>query len=165
MVKDLLNCGRTVTTDNLYTSPALAVYLSEKRTYLLGTLRHNRKGIPKNFVSQSFQDDCNLATGKPAKFEPRCGFLFSSSFGAHITLVKYEPFAHKKVLLLSTKHHQDLITGNMKGKPEMVCDYNKSKIGVDLCDQMVSNYASGSPTRKWPTRVFYWLVDVATLNA
>lgn len=67
MVKPLLNCGRTLFTDNFYTSPQLAADLHESRTYLVGTVRSHRSGIPKDFVGKSYQD-----VGAE-QFEPRSG--------------------------------------------------------------------------------------------
>jgi hypothetical protein len=42
------NAGRTVVTDNWYTSIELAEKLLRRKTHLVGTLRKNRKGIPKS---------------------------------------------------------------------------------------------------------------------
>jgi len=50
LTKHLHNRGHTVYTDNFFTSPALAHYLSSQGTYLCGTVRSNRKGFPKEIV-------------------------------------------------------------------------------------------------------------------
>lgn len=59
MVLDLteryLDEGRTIVTDNYYTSVKLAKTLLERNTHHLGTLRKNRKGIPRDIVN------CKLA--------------------------------------------------------------------------------------------------------
>lgn len=47
----LVNAGRTLFTDNFYISCVLARVLLEHKTYLVGTLRKNRKYLPKEFVS------------------------------------------------------------------------------------------------------------------
>ena len=39
--------GRNITTDNLYTSIPLANKLLERKMTLVGTMRHNRVGLPK----------------------------------------------------------------------------------------------------------------------
>lgn len=44
---DLLNAGRT---DNYYTSLELANKLLDNKTHLLGTLRSNRRGNPKEVI-------------------------------------------------------------------------------------------------------------------
>ncbi|KAJ8934614.1 hypothetical protein NQ314_013258 [Rhamnusium bicolor] len=48
LTKNLLNSGRTIVVDNYYTSVELAHKLLETNTYIIGTLRSNRKCNPKN---------------------------------------------------------------------------------------------------------------------
>ena len=43
-------------------------------------------------------------------------------------------------------------TGN-KCKPSTVTDYNQSKYGVDVVDQMARNYTCKLPSRRWPVQV------------
>lgn len=50
-----MNCGRTLFTDSWYTSTQLAEKLIEKNTHLVGTLRSNRKGNPKDVVSKKLK--------------------------------------------------------------------------------------------------------------
>lgn len=47
LLKDLLDCNRTLYTDNFYTSCSLAKRLLARKTHLVGTLRKNRKYNPK----------------------------------------------------------------------------------------------------------------------
>lgn len=48
----LLDRGRTVVTDNYYTSLDLANQLLDRRTHLLGTPRSNRRGNPKDVIQK-----------------------------------------------------------------------------------------------------------------
>lgn len=50
---DLLHQGRTVVTDNWYTSLQLANQLLEADTHFVGTIRKNRKGIPKEVAKKN----------------------------------------------------------------------------------------------------------------
>ena len=43
--------GRNITFDNLYTSIPLAKKLLERKITVVGTMRHNRKGVPKEIKS------------------------------------------------------------------------------------------------------------------
>lgn len=52
-----LNQGRTVCTDNFYTSLPLAEKLLQSSTHLVGTLRCNRKGIPPDIVKSKLKKD------------------------------------------------------------------------------------------------------------
>uniref|UniRef100_A0A915K1H2 PiggyBac transposable element-derived protein domain-containing protein n=1 Tax=Romanomermis culicivorax TaxID=13658 RepID=A0A915K1H2_ROMCU len=46
LTKYLVKAGRTITCDNFFTSLALADYLYDKSTYIVGTIRATRKGLP-----------------------------------------------------------------------------------------------------------------------
>lgn len=47
--------GHCIVADNFFTSPQLGRSLYEKKTHLLGTVRSNRKGVPKDFVKENIQ--------------------------------------------------------------------------------------------------------------
>lgn len=53
LMGNLLDCGRTLCTDNYYTSVSLAHSLLNRQTHLIGTLRSNRKFNPKNVIEKS----------------------------------------------------------------------------------------------------------------
>lgn len=50
-----LNAGRSIVTDNYYTSVTLDNSLLKKKTHLLGTLRKNRKGLPKELLKEKLK--------------------------------------------------------------------------------------------------------------
>ncbi|KOX75159.1 hypothetical protein WN51_14306, partial [Melipona quadrifasciata] len=47
LAEPYLGCGRNITTDNSFTSISLAKQLLAKKTTLVGTIRANRKELPK----------------------------------------------------------------------------------------------------------------------
>ncbi|KAJ1372941.1 hypothetical protein KIN20_035253 [Parelaphostrongylus tenuis] len=50
LVDELLNKGIHLCTDSWYTSVSLAERLSQKNTYLTGTCRKSRQGLPREFM-------------------------------------------------------------------------------------------------------------------
>src|SRR5688572_12767372 len=72
---------------------------------------------------------------------------------------------NKTVLLLSTMHEHPEIDTNEAKKPLMVLDYNATKGAVDAFDQQVGYYTCARKTRRWPMRLFYFIIDAACLNA
>lgn len=58
LMKPFFNRGHKLFVDNFYTSPGLAEFLLEKNTNICGTVRENRKGLPKqnlkNLIEPSF---------------------------------------------------------------------------------------------------------------
>ena len=81
-------------------------------------------------------------------------------------MVSYVPQKNKAVILLSTMLDEiSFDEENHKKKPEIIKFYNKTKIGVDLVDQMVGTYTCRKQTRRWPLKLFFNLLEVAALNA
>ena len=50
-------------------------------------------------------------------------------------------------------------------KPWMILDYNATKGAVDAFDQCISYYNCSRQTRRWPMRLFFFLIDAACYNA
>lgn len=89
LAEPYLHQGRNITTDNFFTSIPLAEKLVAKRTSLVGTIRANKRELPK-----------------PAKIKKDKMKLYSSehykSGKCILTIYKSKP--NLKMLLLSTKH-------------------------------------------------------------
>ena len=67
----------------------------------------------------------------------------TSAFGFNyqLTMVGYVPKKNKAVIILSTMHHGiSIVEEDPKKRPEITKFYNKTKIGVDLVDQIVQTY-------------------------
>lgn len=150
LAEPYLGCGRNITTDNFFTSISLAKKLLAKKTTLVGTIRANRKELPK------------IAKAKKDKMTQFSTKLYRSE---NCTLTIYKSKPNKKVLLLSTKHKNITIEKNKKLVPETVTYYNSTKYGVDVLDQMARKYSVKASSRRWPLQVFYNILDLAAINA
>nr|CAH7723771.1 unnamed protein product [Callosobruchus chinensis] len=142
LLQKLLNSGRTVVTDN--TRLELAIDLLDKKTHLLGTLRSNRKGNPKEVINKK------LKRGEVVAKE--------NSRGICILKWKYK----RDVFMLSTKHAHEIVivhkrTGDIE-KPVAGIEYNKAKSSVDLSDQMASYDSALRKTVKWYRKIAIELI-------
>lgn len=147
LMDPLLNKGYNLCTDNFYTSFQLAHFLIKKKTTLVGTVRKNKAEIPVIFNSSKNRDPGDFLYG----------------YQKDLTLLSYVPKKNKHVLLLSTLHtsHQSIIND----LPEMISDYNRLKVGVDVLDQILGYYSCRRGTRRWPFTVWMHIVDLAAHNA
>ena len=138
--KPILGTGRNITGDNWFSSVPLVQALLEKKTTYVGTLRQNKIEIPYEFLPQKKRD------------------LNSSVFGfsSDMSLVSYCERNAKAVILLSSMHSDNAIdkSSGFKNKPEIVTFYNQTKVGVDVLDQLCSNYDTARTTKRWPTVFF-----------
>lgn len=149
---NIVNLGHTVATDNWYTSLDLANELISKDTHLVGTLRKNRKGLPKNVV------EAKLSKGESIAMENERG----------ICVLKWKD--KRDVLMLSTKHSSGSSTIRKKGKvirkPRMILAYNKAKGAVDMSDQMTAYSSPLRKTVKWYRKLAFELIlNTAMVNA
>lgn len=145
-----LGSGYGITTDNFFTSLSLADKLLEKGMTLCGTLRKNKPYIPQELL--------------PKSYKPEFSTMFA--FKEAHTLVSYVPSKSKAVLLLSTEHHDDAVSGeDTKFKPDIILHYNKTKGAVDTTAKMVKEYSARRISNRWPMVIFGQLLDVAGINA
>ncbi|XP_024862460.1 uncharacterized protein LOC112450618 [Kryptolebias marmoratus] len=149
LMEPFMDKGRTVTTDNFFTSLSLAKRLLCRKTTLLGTMNKIRRELPESAKKTLDREEFSTK-------------VFSTS-GA--TLTVYAPKRRKTVCILSSMHSVVETGDTRKKKPNTVTDYNSVKCGVDVMDQMVRKYTVRSGTRRWPVAVFYNMIDIAALNA
>lgn len=150
--------GYFVFTDNFYTSPILCKDLIDKKIYLTGTVRKNRKEFPEDLAKKS-----KSAPGD-----------HTFCFHEHITAVRW--FDNKDVFVMSTICSDELTTVKRRRKeggiarvdvscPQMIADYNKHMGGVDLADQSMCYYSVGRKNMKWWRKIVWRLHDHAINNA
>ncbi|KAG5883866.1 hypothetical protein JTB14_034913 [Gonioctena quinquepunctata] len=140
---------RGITTDNFFTSVPLAAHSFRNKLTLTGTMRSNKREIPKEFSAHPSREE------------------FSSLFGFsdNKTIVSYVPKKNKSVILLSTQFNgKDVSDEETNFKPEIILHYNKTKGAVDTGDKMTREYSCVRACRRWPLRIFMGMIDVAALN-
>lgn len=152
LCKDYVNRGHTLHTDNWYTSIDLARKLLDKQTHLVGTIRKNRRGLPKKVISTKLKR----------------GHYYAEESQDGITVLKWKD--KRDVLVLSTKHSVGFVEitkrGNVVRKPTIVLDYNKAKGGVDLADQMASYSTPLRKSIRWYKKIaFDMLLNIAVINS
>ncbi|XP_042863479.1 piggyBac transposable element-derived protein 4-like [Penaeus japonicus] len=149
---ELFEKGYQLYHDNWYSSPTLFHYLQSRKTHAVGTVRLNRKFMPKD-LSVKKKGDTDVRTS-------RAGMMVMSLFDK------------KQVNILSTMHRGDEIVdlplnrrGEVRRKPECVVDYNNGMKGVDKSDQFAQSYPAERKTNKWYVKLFYNLLDMTIINA
>ena len=148
LTAELYGSGRNITCDNFFTNVKLADELYKKKLTILGTMRQNLRDVPSEF--------------RPNKGRDVGSSLFG--FDENKTIVSYMTKRNKAVVLLSTMHRDDALNAQ-NNKPDIIIDYNNTKYGVDVVDQLCHKYSTKRATRRWPLCVFYGLLDIAGINA
>ncbi|XP_036145519.1 piggyBac transposable element-derived protein 4 isoform X1 [Monomorium pharaonis] len=142
------NTERNITCDNWFMSYSLVESMGKNyNTTIVGTMKKNKREIPDRFKKI------------PAN---KSNVQFGYTNGK--TLVSYNPKNKKIVLLLSSLHYTGKIDTET-GKPEIVVFYNKTKGGTDTFDFKCHQYTVARKTFRWPLRLFYGMLDQASVNS
>lgn len=67
--------------------------------------------------------------------------------------------------MLSMHYDNSIDLETEDAQPEIVTQYNKTKIGVDLVDQLCEKYNVARNTRRWPMVIFYDFLIISGINA
>nr|CAI5838222.1 unnamed protein product [Callosobruchus analis] len=126
LLQDYLGKGYILYVDNFYTSVSLAEYLLSEMTGMVGTLRANRRGTPKNLMNAKLKEG-------EAIWKRKGGVVVS----------KWKD--KREVRMISTCHKHEMVKiktrrGSEKLKLKCILDYNAHMSGVDRADQMMSYY-------------------------
>ena len=136
--------------NNYFTGVLLAKTMLQRKLTIVGTMKKCKREIP--------------VCRKLAKSRETKTSIFG--FKDQLTMVSYVPQKNKAVILLSTMHHEISIEKeDHKKRPEIIKFYSKTKISVDLIDQMIGTCICRRQTRRWSLKLFFNLQDVASLNA
>ena len=158
LVEGLERKGHHVYMDNYYSSPVLFSSLQQLGFRACGTVRVNRRGLPKEVMG------AKLKKGEMTSSEIKKGML----------ALKWQD--KRPVNMLSTIHDDSRVTKSRRTrlvsggieevqKPAMVDQYNTYMGGVDKGDQLMSYYGFSHRTIKWWRRAFFHLVENAIVNA
>lgn len=148
LTRPLYNTNRSVTFDNWFTSIELINALLQRGLTCIGTLKKNKREIPKEFLPNKEKDVGTTVYG----------------FTRDITLLSYTTKRNKAVILASSQHHHRH-NDPVSGKPQIIADYNSTKGGVDALDEKCAKFSSSRRTQRWPMAIFYQTFDISTVNA
>lgn len=151
LMEGYLDKGHVIYADNFYNSPDLTRRLTQRKTYICGTLRKNRKNLPVDVTN------AKLKRGELA-----------AKVCNDITVCKWKD--KRDVLVISNKHNLQLVrvrnkNGRISLKPNIVADYNLGMSGVDRGDQMVSYYSCLRKTLRWHKKLGLHIFEVYIQNA
>ena len=156
LISPLYGLGHHVYCDSFFTSPDLFLQLWNNGTYACGTVRANRKGLPRGIDR--------------IKLKEQGQFVVKQKNNMRITVWRDK----KNISILSTNSHGEPDKVNRKQKdgtikevpcPLAVKNYNMFMNGVDHADQLRSTYNISRKCLKWWKYLFNFLVDISIVNA
>ena len=155
LVSHYLGKGHHVFADRFYSSIPLVQTLAEQQTHFTGTIMKNRIDLPDAIRARfTLADDATM--------QFRCERLMVIAWRAKS---KKSP-----VIMISSACSAGMTeVQNRKGqrvkKPVAVHTYNNSMNGVDRNDQYCTYYSFLRRTLKWWRKMFFYLLECATVNS
>ena len=158
---NVLNKGHCIYFDNYYSSPELFEELLYRETLACGTVRANRKNLPKA-VTQA-----KLSKGQCCFRRKLC------EENEQGTLLALKWFDKRPVYMLSSKHFAtEQWTGKYHYKdktpiykPTAIIQYTDFMSGVDKADQLMNNYHFLRKTVKWWRKLWVHMMNMLIMNA
>ncbi|UYV64107.1 hypothetical protein LAZ67_2006590 [Cordylochernes scorpioides] len=152
LLQPYMNKGHSLWVDNWYSSPTLFNFLHQRQTNACGTVRKNRKEMPR--------------FGKKLKIGET-----EAKHTQNLLALKYKD--KREVFMLSTMHKNEFANTNKRDKvtnlpiqkPSAVIDYNQKMGTVDQTDMLLSSIGCLRKSLKWYKKLFFHFIDTSLLNA
>lgn len=152
LMQPYLGKGHTLYTDNWYSSPRLCKFLTANNTNFVGTVRQNRKDMPKLYKglkrNEIHLQQCDDILSVQWRDKREVNFLTTIHTGEIQDSGKRDYRTHDKIM-----------------KPDVVLDYTKHMRAIDKSDMQIGNIECLRKTTKWYKKLFFHFIDMAILNA
>ena len=157
LTESIYNKGYIIYCDNYFSSVELLKDLLSKKTYCIATTRSNRRHFPNSLKGLKLQrgeskSEIVQGTVEALHWTDKKGVLFLNTFSSPTSMT-------------SVARKQSDGTRIMVDCPIAVKLYNENMGGVDLHDQKRKLYSCSRRSKKWWHRIFYFVLDLAIVNA
>ena len=149
-VKDLRH---KIFVDNFFSSPRLFYDLDRHKINSCGTVRSNRKDMPRDFGRK--QQKLKRGDVRVGTRGGLTGLIWKNRREGYV-LTNMNP-------ALAEGNFCDYC--NCPMKPNIVEQYNRHVGYIDSSDHMASGYLMSQRTSKWTTKLFVHLLDLTVLNS
>jgi len=163
--------GIILSLDNWYTSLSILLWLGLKGIHMNGTVKVNRKGLPKEHVFKK--------TGKNKKVQGDMNMVESTKDGIKAYFISWQDSkpVHLLCSYLSFQAPVKRVIKQEKGRPKpefgtmlvaqpaIIKQYNEGMGGTDVSDQLCSYYNFTHRTERWPHRIFTAFLMTTVTNA
>ena len=143
-----------ISMDHYFMSVFLAEWALQKKFTIVGTMHHDRKGIPKEVKVIGNREEKSV--------------LYVYHREKNIMLVSYidkKKSGKKNVIVLSTMHDSMKVTNDQRKKPQIHSMYDHMKGGVDVVDLLSTSHSTRKKSKRWPINAFAFILDTCRTNA
>ena len=132
-----------------FTSVSLAEWGIDQKFTIVGTMRHDHKGIPKEMKSLKDREEKST--------------IFAYHNEKNIMMVSQidkKKSAKKNIICLTTMHDQVKLTNVRRLKPQVIVMYDHTKGGIDVVDLISCHHSTRMKSKRWPLTAFAFMLDI-----
>ena len=139
--------------DRYFTSVFLAEWALQKKFTIVGTMRHDRKGIPKKVKAIGNREEKSV--------------LYVCHEEKNIMVASYidkKKSGKNNVIVLSAMHDSVKVTNDQRKKPQIHNMNNHTKGDIDVVDLLSTSYSTRIKSKRWPINAFAFILDTCRTN-
>ena len=146
--------GYNISMDRYFTSVTLADWAKTKHFSIVGTMRLDRKGIPKEIKSMEWREEKSTIYA-----------CQSNGDGLLVSYVDNKKAGKKNIVVLTTMHTSVSVTKDQRVKPNVHTFYDHTKGRVDVVGLVSNDNTTKMKNRRWPINALVFVLDTFRTNA
>ncbi|XP_061186750.1 piggyBac transposable element-derived protein 4-like [Saccostrea echinata] len=144
--------------DSFFTSITLAKVLLAKKIFSCGTIVRNRKGFPTDLKSLPTLNKGDFLIRQDGKLTAT---VWMDTRPVAVLATNSSPLQESTPASRRLKDGSTVVIR----RPESIANYQNYFRGVDIFDQLRSNYSIGRQSRKWWKYLLYFLINLAVIDS
>jgi hypothetical protein len=157
--------GRTVFMDNLFSGIELYEHLYRRGFMACGTLRQNRKNIPKDIVGKKKRLVKNLNRGQSLWRQSEEIYVVTWKDTKAVSILSTVPVQMETTPVVRMVKQNGQWNQVEFPRPTVIGLYNTNMGGVDLADKKVVCYKRQTKSLTWYHKVLWYMMDICILNS
>ena len=146
--------GRNISLDRYFTSVTIAEWCLAKKISIVGTMKHNRKGIAPEMKSLENREEKSV----------KWWFKEQDEKNMIVSYADKKKSGMKNIIVLSTMHDDVRITKDVRLKPNVIVFYDYTKGGVDVVD-LLAKMSTRLKNKRWVINALAFVLDTVRTNA
>ena len=146
--------GCNISMDRYFTSAMLAEWGLQNNFTIVGTMRHDRKGIPNEL--KAMMDRGEKSTLSVHHQDKKMMLL---------SYIDKKKSGKKNIITLTAMHNKVKVTNDQRCKLHVLVMYDHTKRGVDVEDLISTHHSTRIKSKRWPLNAFAFILDTMQTNA
>ena len=157
--------GRTVYMDNLFSAVDLFLFLYDNGFMACGTLRENRKNMPRDIVGKQRAAVKRLRRGESLWRQAGKLYCVTGLDTKPVVILSTMPTDTNSNPPVARSVKQNGVRSQVEiPRSEIIGQYNSYMDGIDLADKKVMAYRRQTKGLRWFHKVLWYLMDICVLN-